>query len=434
MTEEEIARIALLRESQSSAPAPKKEKQSAVQASPEIDVDAEVLRRLRGQVPPEPLPSREVWQARNPGADYDQAMKERQDNPMQAVDADDPEAIKFREIQDQLMKADKALEERLAKESNKSDYLLGAGALTGAYVADKNQKAKAAEGQYAHLPLDERPLDKGSLQRYVNGTLRYQVPLDKLEELTGVSIRTPKEAYAAIRVLQGSEAQRIPVKKDVDEPSRVTRYKNVAGTPPIDISNFGQPVTFGSKVKDAAMGTAKSFGNNYAGPIAGGMIAIPQLYDVGTSAFGNKPVDKEQVASGLGGLGMMSKSNRIGILGGLAQLPYAIKHRDELLKNMTMSDINPVAYPAGTAESMLSPLQEPTSFGAISGVLQRANQEQRKKLGYDQQQTQPQPQLSYPEKLREEGRRAFPNQHKSATLLDYLMMPAYAGAVAGRRD
>jgi len=213
MTEEEIARIALLRESQSSAPAPKKEKQSAVQASPEIDVEAEVLRRLRGQLPPEPLPSREVWQARNPGADYDQAMKERQDNPMGAVDADDPETIKFKQIQDQLMKADKSLEERLAKESNKSDYLLGAGALTGAYVAGKNQKAKAEEGKYAHLPLDERPLDKGSLQRYVNGTLRYQVPLDKLEELTGISIRTPKEAQAAIKVIQGSDAQRIPVKK-----------------------------------------------------------------------------------------------------------------------------------------------------------------------------------------------------------------------------
>lgn len=432
MTEEEIARIALLRESQSSTPAPKKEKQPAVQASPEIDVDAEVLRRLRGQVQPEPLPSREVWQARNPGADYDQAMKERQDNPMQVIDADDPETIKFKKMQAQLMDADKSLEERLAKESNKSDYLLGAGALAGAYFADKNQKAKAAEGQYAHLPFDERPLDKGSLQRYVNGALRYQVPLDKLEELTGVSIRTPKEAQAAIKVIQGSDAQRIPIKKDVDEPSRVTRYKNVAGTPPIDISSFGQPVTFGSKVRDAAMGTAKSFGNNYAVPIAGGMIAAPQLYDVGMSAFGNKPVDKTQVMSGVGGLGMMSKSKPVGILGGLAQLPYAIEHKDELLKNMTMGDINPVAYPAGTAESMSSPLQEPTSFGAIGNVLKRANEEQRRKLGYGQQQTQPQSQLSYPEKLREEGRRAFPN--KSATLLDYLMLPAYSGAVAGRRD
>ena len=437
MTEEEIARIALLRESQSSTPAPKKEKQPAVQASPEIDVDAEVLRRLRGQVQPEPLPSREVWQARNPGADYDQAMKERQDNPMQAVDADDPETIKFRETQAQLMDADKSLEERLAKESNKSDYLLGAGALAGAYTKRKQQVADSVDSKYSHLPPEARPVDSRSLQRYINSQFSHQIPLDDLKRLTGIDIRTMSEVQEARRMVEGSDAQRIPVKKDVSDPSRITGYRNVAGTPPIDISGYAQqPQTFFSKMGRSVAQGAQSMGGDalgYVRPIAGGMIAAPQLYDVGMSACGSKPVDKTQVMSGLGGLGMMSKSKSLGALGAVAQLPYAIKHREELLKNMTMGDINPVAYPAGTAESTSSPMQEPTSFGTISNVLKRANEEQRKKLGYGQQQNQPQTApLSFLEKMREEGQRAFPNQ--SASLLDRLMMPAYLGAIAGRRD
>jgi hypothetical protein len=439
MTEEEIARIALLRESQSSTPAPKKEKQPAVQASPEIDVDAEVLRRLRGQVQPEPLPSREVWQARNPGADYDQAMKERQDNPMQAVDADDPETIKFREIQAQLIKADKSLEERLAKESNKSDYLLGAGALAGAdkKIKQQEQVADSVNKKYSHLPPEARPVDSRSLQRYINSQFSHQIPLDDLKRLTGIDIRTMAEVQEARRMVEGSDAQRIPVKKDVSDPSRITGYRNVAGTPPIDISGYAQqPQTFFSKMGRSVAQGAQSMGGDalgYVRPVAGGMIAFPQLYDVGMSAFGNKPIDIEQSASGLGGLAMMSKSNRMGTLGGIAQLPYAIKNREELLKNMTMGDINPVAYPAGTAESTSSPMQEPTSFGTIGNVLKRANEEQRKKLGYGQQQTQPQTApLSFFEKMREEGQRAFPNQ--SISLLDRLMMPAYMGAIAGRRD
>lgn len=386
MTEEEIARIALLRESQSSTPAPKKEKQSAVQTSPEIDVDEEVLRRLRGQVQPEPLPSREVWQARNPGADYDQAMKERQDNPMQAVDADDPETIKFREIQAQLMEADKSLEERFAKESNKSDYLLGAGALAGAYKKTKQQVADSVDSKYLHLPPEARPVDSRSLQRYINSQFSNQIPLEDLKRLTGIDIRTMSEVQEARRMVEGSDAQRIPVKKDVSDPSRITGYRNVAGTPPIDISGYAQqPQTFFSKMGRSVAQGAQTMGGDalgYVRPIAGGMIAAPQLYDVGMSAFGNKPVDKEQVASGLGGLAMMAKSNRIGTLGGLAQLPYAIKHREELLKNMTMNDINPTGMPLGTVGSGESPLQEPTSFGTIGGVLQRANEEQRKKFGY----------------------------------------------------
>jgi hypothetical protein len=314
-------------------------------------------------------------------------MKERQDNPMQVVDADDPEAIKFREIQDQLMKADKSLEERLAKESNKSDYLLGAGALAGAYTKRKQQVADSVDSKYSHLPPEARPVDSRSLQRYINSQFSHQIPLDDLKRLTGIDIRTMSEVQEARRMVEGSEAQRVPVKKDIDDRSRTVSYRNIPGTPPIDISGYAQqPQTFFSKMgRNIAQG-AQSMGGDalgYARPIVGGLIAAPQLYDVGMNAFGNKPVDKTQVMSGLGGLGMMSKSKSLGALGAVAQLPYAIKHREELLKNMTMNDINPLAFPAGTAESTSSPMEEPMSFGSISGVLQKAKEDQRKKMFYN---------------------------------------------------
>jgi hypothetical protein len=40
----------------------------------------------------------------------------------------------------------------------------------------------------------------------------------------------------------------------------------------------------------------------------------------------------------------------MGAAGALATLPYAIKNREELLRGMTQSDINPTAFPAGTTE------------------------------------------------------------------------------------
>jgi hypothetical protein len=386
MTPEEIERIALQRERQPTVQtqAPKKESHHAVDVSPSVDIEAEALRRMQADVTPAappPLPSREEWQARNPGADYDKAMQERQDNPMTIVE-DDADTKKYKEIQEKLKAADLALDERIKKESNSGSYLPVGGALLGAHVARKNQQAEAAEGKYGHLPPEMRPVDSGSLQRYINSQFKYQIPLEKLKELTGVDIRTMKEVQEARKIVEGSEAQRIPVKKDVNDRTKTVSYRNIPGTPAIDISEFGQPVTLGSRLRDAAMGTAKSVGTNYGLPIVGGSIAVPQLIQSGMDYFRNKPVDPYQVASGLGGVGMMTRSKTLGILGGLAQLPYAIKHKDELLNSMTMNDVNPVAFPAGTAESTSSPMEEPTSFGSISGVLQRANEEQRKKFGY----------------------------------------------------
>jgi hypothetical protein len=386
MTSEEIARIALQRESQPAVQTQphKKEKPHAIDVSPSVDIEAEALRRMQAEATPTappPLPSREEWQARNPGADYDKAMQERQDNPMTVVE-DDADTKKYKEIQEKLKAADLALDERKKKESYSGSYLPVGGALVGAHVARKNQQAEAAEGKYGHLPPEMRPVDSGSLQRYINSQFKYQIPLEKLKELTGVDIRTMKEVQDARKIVEGFEAQRIPVKKDVNDRTKTVSYRNIPGSPAIDISEFGQPVTMGSRIRDAAINTAKSVGTNYGLPIVGGSIAVPQLIQSGMDYFRNKPVDPYQVASGLGGVGMMTRSKPLGILGGLAQLPYAIKHKDELLNSMTMNDVNPLAFPAGTAESASSPMEEPMSFNSISGVLQRANEEQRRKLGY----------------------------------------------------
>jgi len=317
---------------------------------------------------------------------------------------------------------------------------MGVGAIAGAVVSRKQQKARALNAEIeaqkvAHLPPEMRPVSPASLQRYINSQFSVQIPLEKLNQITGMDIRTMKEVQEARRMIEGTEAQREPVVKDVGGRRKTVAYRNTPAQSPIDISQFvNEPPSIAHRISNAISEGTKSAATgayNRMRPIFGGMVAAPQLLEAGTDYLHNKPVDLTQVASGFGGIGMMTQNKTLGALGAAAQLPYAIKHREELLNNMTMNDINPLAFPAGTAESMSSPMEAPTSFGTISGVLQRANEQQRKKLGYDQQQPQA-PQMSYGEKMREENRRVFPK--KEGTLLDYLSFPAYMGAVAGRRD
>jgi hypothetical protein len=92
---------------------------------------------------------------------------------------------------------------------------------------------------------------------------------------------------------------------------------------------------------------------NYMRPITGGMVAAPQLMNAGTDYAQNKPVDWSQIVSGLGGLGMMTKSNTLGTAGALAQLPYAVKHREEIMKDMKLSDLVPDIVRMGMTGSEL---------------------------------------------------------------------------------
>jgi len=241
--------------------------------------------------------------------------------------------------------------------SDRTKAEMGVGALTGAYVANRRRKAENTAAQTAsasmmHLPLDQRPMDAASLQRYINSQFSVSIPVDKLEELTGMPVRTMREVQEARRVVEGSPASREPVVKDVNGRRTTVSYRNVPAQAPLDISAFAaQEPTFMSKVGNAISGGARNFANtamNWARPIAGGMVAAPQLMEAGTDYARNKPVDPTQVLSGVGGLAMMSRTPVVSQAGALAQLPYAIKHRDEIARSLSWHDVNPTAFPIGS--------------------------------------------------------------------------------------
>jgi hypothetical protein len=274
--------------------------------------------------------------------------------------------------------------------SNRLKAELGVGALTGAYVNRRRSKEEARSGEtnaqkYSNLPPEMRPVDAKSLQRYINSQFSVEIPLEKLKELTGMDIRTMKEVQEARRIIEGSEAQRIPVKKDVDGRTTTVSYRNIPGSAPIDISGLGfKPSTFmsrlGSNIAEGAQSLAGG-AMKYMQPVIGGMVAAPQLLRSATDFYQNKPVDPTQVASGLGGLAMMSKNPALGVVGGLAQVPYAVKHADEITNALRMNDINPTAFPAGTVGAESSPLTEPSNK-SLSQMLSESNEKKRRESGY----------------------------------------------------
>lgn len=85
-------------------------------------------------------------------------------------------------------------------------------------------------------------------------------------------------------------------------------------------------------------GAARGVGRVTQGVI-GGATAAPQLYEYAKDVANNRPADQTQLLSGIGGLMMALGKGRTGFVGGLAQLPYAIKHRKELTENLRMGDI-----------------------------------------------------------------------------------------------
>jgi hypothetical protein len=84
----------------------------------------------------------------------------------------------------------------------------------------------------------------------------------------------------------------------------------------------------------------------------GGALTGLQGYNMATQ---NKPIDWSQYLSLLGNLGITFGGPRLGVVGGMAQIPYAIKHREDIARGMTMGDINPTVF-GGAPESTESPL------------------------------------------------------------------------------
>jgi hypothetical protein len=81
----------------------------------------------------------------------------------------------------------------------------------------------------------------------------------------------------------------------------------------------------------------------------GGAQAGLSGYDIYQKFKKNEPITWEDWSRLGGSLAQTFGGPRMGAAGALATLPYAIKNREELLRGMTQGDINPTAFPAGTA-------------------------------------------------------------------------------------
>jgi hypothetical protein len=99
--------------------------------------------------------------------------------------------------------------------------------------------------------------------------------------------------------------------------------------------------------------------------VVGGALAAPALYEYARDALKqnkNNPADTTQGLSGLGGLMMALGKNKMGGLGAALQLPYIIKHRDELSRSLNMSDVVPDVVKMGMTGAEM---YEPADRGAV---------------------------------------------------------------------
>lgn len=84
----------------------------------------------------------------------------------------------------------------------------------------------------------------------------------------------------------------------------------------------------------------------------GGALTGAQAYNMMKQT---QPIDWTQYLSLLGGMGTTFGGRRLGTLGGLAQIPYAIKHREEIARGMGLGEINPTAF-GGAPEALETPI------------------------------------------------------------------------------
>lgn len=220
------------------------------------------------------------------------------------------------------------------------------GAVAGAYKGQKN----AAETR-KNIEVAKQ---KGS-QGYLSGALPpdMKLTLKNLELLTGMPVRTQSEIQAALAQLQARPATREPRTRDLPSGRRTTTsYVNTPAKEYVDLTQFNIEPESRAKLKGGA------------GGMLSGALAAPAIYQAMTQ---KEPTDWTQKLAISGALpsffpNIASKVPGLNYVAPFVGVPYAITHKDELLNQMSMSDFNPTAFPAGTVGSEESPLQEPTSF------------------------------------------------------------------------
>lgn len=95
-------------------------------------------------------------------------------------------------------------------------------------------------------------------------------------------------------------------------------------------------------------GYRSGLGKTVMGGIGGAQSGLSAL-DIYQKWKNGEPLDWQDWSRLGGSLAQTFGGPKTGIAGGLATLPWAIKHKEELLRGMSQSDVNPTAMPAGTA-------------------------------------------------------------------------------------
>lgn len=113
-------------------------------------------------------------------------------------------------------------------------------------------------------------------------------------------------------------------------------------------------ISIGQSNIDKEMNLAKSRGYRAgAGKVGMGALGGAQtgmsVYDLYQKWQRREPIDWQDWARLGGSFAQAVGGPRTGVAGGLATLPWAIKHKEELLRGMTGADVNPTAMPAGTS-------------------------------------------------------------------------------------
>lgn len=108
-------------------------------------------------------------------------------------------------------------------------------------------------------------------------------------------------------------------------------------------------------------GFRSGLGKTAMGGIGGAQAGLSG-YDIYQKWKNKEPIDWQDWSRLGGSLAQTFGGPITGTAGALATLPWAIKHKEELLRGMTMNDVNPTAFPAGTSGA-----EEPVYRDSSSG-------------------------------------------------------------------
>lgn len=232
-----------------------------------------------------------------------------------------------------------------------NDFAKYVGAGTGA-AYKVMQTGKDAQAPITYDP--NMPMNKRGLESYVASQIspKYELPIKELEKITGLPVRTMKEAQAAINFIQGEKAKRTA--KPHTDVSGLTRYTYTSepGRQPYDLSAYERGLL--QRLKSTASPSVPYMKSAGQGAVAGA-IMLPQALDIGNDILKKQTIEKEKLMS-LIGSGLMMSRSPLAILSGMGlQAPYAVKHGEEILQNMGLGEINPTAF-GGSPEALQSPL------------------------------------------------------------------------------